>query len=95
MKLKNIIELEEEIEYYHKNLRKVNIEKEIDDLINLLYAKLSDEDVRILEISINRAVLNQTNEIIKTIDEFIKTNIGYEGVQTANFERLKTKIKGK
>ncbi len=67
--MKTIKQLEEDIEDYRKNLRKENVERHINNLVELLYDKLSDEDIRILEISINRRVLEQTQEIIKLIDE--------------------------
>ena len=47
----------EEIEGLRKNLRKENAEKSITNLIELLYGKLSDEDVRILEISMLKRML--------------------------------------
>ena len=46
------------------------------------------------DFGIREAKLEQTKEIIKMINKFVKENIGYGGVQTANFEKLKSKING-
>ncbi len=41
---------------------------------------------------IDKGYERASQDIIKLIDEFIKKNIGYGGVQTANFEKLKEYI---
>lgn len=67
--METIKQLEKEIEDYRNVLRKENVEKQINNLVALLYDKLGDEDVRILEISHLKETLKQTNEIIKMIEE--------------------------
>lgn len=64
--LSKILEdIESEIEEFRKVLRKENVEKGIEDLIELLYGKLSDEDVRILEIHI----LERQKEVLKKLTQ--------------------------
>ena len=83
--MKIIEELEKEIEDYRKVLRKENTERQIDNLIELLYDKLSDEDLRIFEISDIKTKLKVHKEYAEKIKE-LKEMTGCDSERTIVIE---------
>ncbi len=79
-------EVEKEVEEYKKVLRPENVEKHLTDLIELLYKKLSDEDIRILELH----VLNDKLATIKKATQYFE-----EIIDDVDLELIFTDVKDK